>query len=297
MQVMAIQLNWDEVHGAPLASATVMLLRDADGGIEVLMMRRHGDSQVLGGAHVFPGGKLDPADRLADAALLEQPAHELQQALGQVELEASSAAALYVAALRETFEECGLLLCHGVSKPLLQQLREQLAAGASFVATLRRLGLQMQSRQLVPWSRWITPRVPSVSNKRFDTRFFVALAPPAQQARHDGREATELVWLSPRLALQHYWQRQIELAPPQIMTLAHLARFERVADLLERARHTPPALIEPEPFELDGQRAVCYPGDARHSVVGRAWPGPTRLVYRNQRFEPEGGLAALLAAE
>lgn len=292
---MGIQLNWDEVHSAPLASATVMLLRDARDGVQVLMMRRHGDSQVLGGAHVFPGGKLDPADRLADASILEQSPQQLQQALGQFDLDAPSAAALYVAALRETFEECGLLLCQGVSAPVVQQVREQLDAGESFFATVQRLGLQMQSSQVVPWSRWITPRVPTVSNKRFDTRFFAALAPTEQEARHDEHEATELVWLSPRQALEHYWQRQIELAPPQIMTLAHLARFERVTDLLERACSTPPALIEPQPFELEGERAVCYPGDAHHSVAEPAWPGPTRLIYRNQRFEPEGGLAALLA--
>lgn len=297
MHLMAIQLNWDEVHSAPLASATVMLLRDADGGVQVLMMRRHGDSQVLGGAHVFPGGKLDPSDHEVDAALLDQPLQRLPLALGQTELEAPRAAALYMAALRETFEECGLLLCHGASAMVVQQVRDHLEAGVSFAAVLRRLGLRMQSSQLLPWSRWITPRVPSVSNKRFDTRFFVALAPPEQEARHDAHEATELVWLSPRLALEHYWQHQIELAPPQIMTLAHLARFERAAAVLERARSTPPALIEPQPFELEGQRAVCYPGDACHSVAARAWPGPTRLIYRNRRFEPEGGLAALLARE
>lgn len=294
---MAIQLNWDEVHSAPLASATVMLLRDARHGVEVLMMRRHGDSQVLGGAHVFPGGKLDPSDHEVDAALLDQPLQHLPLALGQTELDPQRAAALYMAALRETFEECGLLLCHGASAMVVQQVRDHLAAGVSFASALRRLGLRMQTRELVPWSRWITPRVPTVSNKRFDTRFFVALAPPEQEACHDAREATELVWLSPRLALEHYWQRQIELAPPQIMTLAHLARFERAADLMERARSTPPALIEPQPFEVEGQRAVCYPGDRRHSVATRAWPGPTRLIYRNQRFEPEGGLAALLAPE
>lgn len=294
---MVIELNSVEVHSAPLASATVMLLRDAGDGVEVLMMRRHGDSQVLGGAHVFPGGKLDASDRLADAGILEQPPHQLQRALGQAELDAPSAAALYVAALRETFEECGLLLCQGVSASVLQQVREQLGAGQSFATALRRLGLQMQTPQVLPWSRWITPRVPTVTNKRFDTRFFVALAPSDQEARHDEHEATELVWLSPRLALERYWLRQMELAPPQIMTLAHLARFERTADLLAQARSTPPALIEPEPFELEGQRAVCYPGDARHSVAMRAWPGPTRLIYRNQRFEPEGGLEALLARE
>lgn len=291
---MAIEINSNEVHSAPLASATVMLLRDGLGGPEVLMMRRHGDSSVLGGVHVFPGGKLDPPDRLVDAALLDQPLHQLQQALNQSGLDAQTAAALHITALRETLEECGLLLCQGVAPEVLRQARDRIRAGHGFVATLGQLGLAIETRQLAPWSRWITPRVPSVSNKRFDTRFFVAQAPLGQDACHDDHEATETVWLHPGAALRQYWERQIELAPPQIMTLSQLSYFDSVTDLMAAARSRSPALIEPEPFDQDGQRVICYPGDPRHGVVEPAWPGPTRLIYRNQRFEPEGGLAALL---
>ena len=102
-----------------------------------------------------------------------------------------------------------------------------------------------------------------------------------------------LRWLAPRLALQQYWQRQIELAPPQIMTLAHLSRFADVASALHSARQGPPALVAPEPFDEAGERVICYPGDPRHSVPAVAMPGPTRLRYRNQRFEPEQGFEAL----
>jgi 8-oxo-dGTP pyrophosphatase MutT (NUDIX family) len=291
---MAIEINFHEVHSAPLASATVMLLRDSASGPEVLMMRRHGNSNVLGGVHVFPGGKLDPPDLLVDAALLDQPPHQLQQALGQSDLDAQTATALHVTALRETFEECGLLLCRDVAPEILRQARERVSAGDGFVATLQGLGLAIETSHLAPWSRWITPRVASVSNKRFDTRFFVAQAPVGQEARHDDHEATETVWLSPHQALRQYWERRIELAPPQILSLSQLACFDSVADLLAAARSRSPALIEPEPFDQDGQRVICYPGDPRHSVTQPAWSGPTRLIYRNQRFEPEGGLAALL---
>jgi 8-oxo-dGTP pyrophosphatase MutT (NUDIX family) len=233
---------------------------------------------------------------MVDAALLDQPPHQLQQALNQSGLDARTAAALHITALRETFEECGLLLCRGVAPDVLQQARERIRAGHGFVATLQGLGLTIETRQLAPWSRWITPRVPSVSNKRFDTRFFVAQAPVGQEALHDDHEATETVWLSPHQALRQYWERRIELAPPQIMSLRQLACFDTVADLLAAARSRSPALIEPEPFDQDGQRVICYPGDPRHSVAEPAWSGPTRLIYRNQRFEPEGGLAALLPA-
>lgn len=291
---MAIEINSDVVHGAPRASATVIVLRDSPQGPQVLMVRRHGNSNVLGGAHVFPGGKLDPQDSTVDAALLDQPPQRLHAALGEPALDAALAAGLFVAALRETFEECGLLLGGSVDPARLQQARERVRAGQGFLATLQQLGLTLETAQLAPWSRWITPRVPSITNKRFDTRFFVAEAPPGQEAHHDNHEATETVWLSPRDGLRQYWDGQIELAPPQIMSLSQMARFDRVADLLVFARSRAPALIEPEPFDQDGQRVICYPGDPRHSQTVAVLPGPTRLTFRNRRFEPEDGLAALL---
>ena len=295
MQAMAIEIHSDEVHTAPLPSSTVMLLRDSPLGPEVLMMRRHGDSNVLGGVHVFPGGKMDGADGEVAQDLFDQPLQHLLQALQQEDLDAKTAAALYVTALRETFEECGLLLCDGVAPEVLLQARALLSTGQGFMGVLQQLGLPLQTRQLVPWSRWITPRVASLTHKRFDTRFFVAQAPQGQEALHDDHEATETLWLSPAQALRQYWDNQIEMAPPQILTLSQLAHFADVAAVLTAARSRPPALIEPSPFDQDGQRVICYPGDPRHPVAERAWSGPTRLTFRNARFEPEGGLAALLS--
>lgn len=256
---MAIEINNEVVHTPPLPSATVMLLRDAPAGLQVLLMRRHAASGVLGGVHVFPGGKLDPAD-------LDHPSPnvppDLLSALAEPGLDAATAAALYLAAVRETWEECGL---------------------------------RLDVASLWPWSRWITPRQPSVTNKRFDTRFFVAAAPKGQDAHHDDHEATEVVWTTPREGLQRYWAGEIDLAPPQIMSLAQLARLRDVQQALVLARSRSPALIEPEPFGEDGCRVICYPGDPRHSITQPVWDGPTRLTHRNRRFEPEGGLGALLA--
>jgi 8-oxo-dGTP pyrophosphatase MutT (NUDIX family) len=294
MQSMAIEIHSDEVHTAPLASSTVMLLRDSAFGPEVLMMRRHGNSNVLGGVHVFPGGKLDNVDSEVAEDLFDQPLQHLLQALQQDDLDAKAAASLYVTALRETFEECGLLLCDGVAPEVFQQARAMLRAGQGFMGVLQQLCLPLETRHLIPWSRWITPRVASLTHKRFDTRFFVARAPQGQEALHDDHEATETVWLSPAQALRQYWEGQIEMAPPQILTLSQLAHFADVAAVLAAARSRPPALIEPSPFDQDGQRVICYPGDPRHPVDERAWSGPTRLTFRNARFEPEGGLTALL---
>ena len=289
MPPMAIEINSEVAHGVPQPSSTVMVLRDGPGGLEVLMVRRHGRSAVLGGAHVFPGGKLDEADREVAADALDRSPQALRQALQEPELDLNTASGLFIAALRETYEECGLLLGlpegHGLPAATPAPL---------FGELWRRLGRPVPTVALQPWSRWITPRVPSVTNKRFDTRFFLALAPSRQTATHDNHEATETVWLTPANALRLYWDGAIELAPPQIMSLSQLAWHRSAAEAWASAEGRPPALIEPEPFDLDGCRTICYPGDPRHPVPFRAWPGPTRLSFRHQRFEPEGGLEALL---
>jgi hypothetical protein len=94
--------------------------------------------------------------------------------------------------------------------------------------------------------------------------------------------------------LTRYWAGQIELAPPQIMSLSHLNRYASAASALAAAHSQKPPTIQPEPFDQEGMRVICYPGDERHSLRERALPGPTRLHFRNRRFEPAGGLGELL---
>jgi len=91
-----------------------------------------------------------------------------------------------------------------------------------------------------------------------------------------------------------YWAGEILLAPPQIMSLSHLSIFNSVDHALEDAALRTPPVIQPEPFDVEGMRVICYPGDPKHPVQQRALPGPSRLHFRNKRFEPEGGLDALL---
>jgi 8-oxo-dGTP pyrophosphatase MutT (NUDIX family) len=284
-----------EPHGDPndmpaLASATVVMLRDGAHGLEVFLVQRHGLSDVLGGAYVFPGGKVDPADA-ALSHLLDLPAQTLHAALGEPQLSPAEAAALYVGAIREVVEETGVLYADGAGMPqALARLRE----GKDFPDALRGCALQLRAALLTPWTRWITPLVGGVVRKRFDTRFFLATVPPGQQPVHDDHEATASTWLSPRQALQQYWAGAIQLAPPQIMSLAQLARHADAASALAEAARRRPPRIQPEPFEQDGVRVICYPGDPRHSIAQAAMPGPTRLCWRNKRFEPEGGGLELL---
>lgn len=300
-----MELNHEEVTSAPRASASLVLLRDkpADAtGLEVFLLRRHTASAVLGGAYVFPGGKLDTAD-CADALHqhLDRSAAELHQALAEHDLSLPTAAGLFVAAVREALEECGVLYArardgevplHDASQR--QGWQQQLHRGESFEQLLQKSGLSIDTQQLAPWSRWITPRVPSITNKRFDTRFFVAVLPDTQEPVHDNVEAIDSVWLSPRDALTRYWHGELVLAPPQIMTLVSLVPFSRAHQVLHTAKRQAPALVEPEPFVEAGVRHIAYPGDDKHSRADRVFIGPTRLQFKNGRFEPAGGLDVLL---
>ena len=288
-----MELNSEVPTAPPRDASTVVMLRDSVRGLEVFLVKRHGLSDVLGGAYVFPGGKLDASDLLLDPlSHLDQDPAQLHAALGEPEIDVRTATGLYVAALREAFEESRVLFSQDIDTARAALLQDKARPFNDMVGALQ---VQLQTHQVLPWSRWITPRMPSVSSKRFDTRFFVAAVPPEQEATHDNHEATESVWLSPRVALEQYWNRQIELAPPQIMSLAHLARHASVHSVMDAARATTPPLILPEAFDEGGTRVLCYPGDPAHSVAQRALPGVSRLLYKNKRFEPVEGFEALFA--
>ena len=292
-----MELNTDLVSGPPRAAATVIMLRDGEGsdkGLEVFLIRRHLKSSVLGGVFVFPGGKVDKLDAELDTqAHLDQPLTELHSALNESDIDAPTAAGVYIAAVREVFEESGILFAEGATHQHAAQATAMLREGHGFAAVLAEMKLRLQTSSLAPWSRWITPVSPSVMNKRFDTRFFVAAVPTGQIAMHDNYEATESVWLTPRMALEQQRDALIEMAPPQIMTLAHLSRFDNVQSVMAEARSRRPPVIKPHPIDIDGTRVICYPGDDAHPVRQRAMPGPTRLRYRNKLFEPPEGFEAL----
>lgn len=281
----------------PRDSASIVLLRDAPQGMEVLLLRRNTQALSMGGVYLFPGGKLDPEDHWADGAPgLDQACSALANALGEADTPPERAAALYIAALREALEECGLLLAeplaHGTALDA-NAVRARLRAGEGFAALVQAMALRLQTRALHPWSRWITPLAPSLASRRFDTRFFVARAPAGQLARHDDEETVDTLWARPRRALEQYRDGAIDLAPPQIMTLAHLARHASVAEVLDAARRQPPPTILPQAYDDAGTRVICYPGDTHHAVPTRAMPGPTRLLMHGRRFCPEGGFDAL----
>ncbi|MEO8656532.1 MAG: NUDIX hydrolase [Ramlibacter sp.] len=273
----------------PQAAATVLMLRDGDQGPEVFLVRRHEKSNVHGGVYVFPGGKVDEDDFSYPADHLDQDPRHLQAALNEAETDARTAAGIFVAAVRETFEECGVLLARGKHAAAIP-------TGMVFRQAVRENELTLCTTDLLPWSRWITPAHAIAPGRRFDTRFFVLRAPPDQAARHDEHETTDSVWLTPRDALERYWRGEIALVPPQIMSLSHIASHASVDSVLHEARRRGPYLICPAVHEIDGLRVMAYPSDPLHPSRTRVMPGPTRLSVVNGRLEPPGGLAAFFAS-
>ncbi|PRD70212.1 NUDIX hydrolase [Malikia spinosa] len=285
-------MNPTETERPPRDAASLVLLRDGSAGLEVLLLRRHADSRVMGGVHVFPGGKLDPTDCSPDAlAALDLEAEQLLARLDEPALTPEKAAGLHLAALRETFEEAGLLLADNADAAARQALADRQTAGEALADAMAALGLRWQASAILPWSRWITPRHPA-SGAAFDTRFFLARLPTGQEARHDGYETTEAVWLAPRQALTLHAEHRLELVPPQLMSLVKLARHATVDSAWNEALAARPPRIQPEASEVDGERLLYLPGDPLHSVRERALPGPTRLHWLPRRFEPVGGFAA-----
>ena len=287
-----IEVDPKRAPAEPRDAATVLVLRDAaGGGFEVFMVRRHGKSGFMAGAHVFPGGKLDDADR--DPALLTRAlgrsAEECAAALG--EDDAPTAAGLFAAAIRETFEEAWVLLAEGVEpaeRPALHAAREALQRGErTLLSVAEELDLRPRFDALVPQARWITP---VVEPRRYDTRFFLADAPPAQEAAHDRRETTAGEWLGPGAALDAEREGRISLPPPTYRTLQWLAEFDTADAALAAARERTPPTLQPVFHDPgDGAFVLALPGDPLHPVSEPAFAGPTRFVLEKGRWWARDG--------
>ena len=272
----------DNQIAVPRDAATVLLLREADEGFEVFMVKRSGLSDVLGEAHVFPGGKIDEADAAPQTLARVDGLETLDTSTLGEDLPRERAAGMFVAAARETFEEAGVLLARRWRGDL-EAARARLNAKVPFADVLADLEARVDLAALVPWVRWITP--PFVA-KRFDARFFLGLAPSDQAAVHDDYEATHSEWLTPREALARWESGAIKLAPPTYMSLRHLALFDSAAAALADARARRAPIVQPQGFKEDGVRNLAFPGDPRHPVAERAIPGPTRLKWKGDRFMP-----------
>jgi 8-oxo-dGTP pyrophosphatase MutT (NUDIX family) len=267
----------------PLPSSTVILLRDAPGGtgFSVLMLERHG-SIAFPGAHAFPGGVVDPHDAAAPGASL--PGDQRWAAPGEGD-RPPGALPYWVAAVRELFEEVGILLAaregRTIAGPLhdaLLALRGRLHGAEALAHVLGDAGLVPATDQLRYFARWITP----VGNpRRWDTRFLVGRLPDGQEPCVDGTETVSCAWFTPAEALDAYAAGRIQLIPPTVRTLDDLARFATVDAVLADAAGRIVRAVTPEIVHAGGEPAIRYPEN-----TGRTDVPPRRLVLRDGRWRP-----------
>lgn len=230
----------------PQPAATVLLVRDDP--FEVLMVRRPPTGSFRD-ALVFPGGMVDPAD--ADAAWCAL----IDDADGM----AIAERAVRIAALRETYEETGLLIVapgDGGSAPA--------PPGADFRAAVRARGGRLPLQALVPFAHWITPEV---SARRWDTRFFIAAAPPDQTAVHTGDELAAIEWIAPATMLARDAAGEEALLFPTRLNLARLAESGCVADALAAARRRPAFTVLPRVERRGDGVALLIPAEAGYGIV------------------------------
>ena len=265
-------------------AATVMLVRDGADGLEVFMLRRNLNSDFVGGAYVFPGGAVDEADRHAHLERVCAGRSD-DQASNMLGID-SGGLAFWVAAIRESFEEAGVLLATDRQGTVVSfadpDVAERFNVHRKAVDSgERRLievceaeDLLLHVDQMHYFSHWITPEG---APRRYDTRFFVCAAPPEQVPLHDDRETIANVWIRPSDALDRHRAGDFDLIFPTIKSLETIGGFARAQDLLDAA-----AAIEHVPTILprisdDGHGVrILLPGDEgyEHAVAGGEWKLP-----------------------
>ncbi len=240
-------------EAAPVSArpaATVLLLRDGAAGLEVFMVVRHREIEFAGGALVFPGGRVEEAD---------------------AELAGGDPLGAYrIAGIRETFEECGVLLARPPGEADMIRADRLLAVADRHHAALLRNerslpevltaeNLEPATEALVHWAHWVTP---ASRSKRFDTRFFLAAAPPDQLAAHDGLESVESVWIAPARAVAEADAGQRRLVFATRKNLEKLARHATVADAMAAARAATVVRVQPEMVRAGKGWRIRIPAEA-----------------------------------
>jgi 8-oxo-dGTP pyrophosphatase MutT (NUDIX family) len=262
------------------SAATVLLLRESDSGLQVLMTKRAAGLSFMAGLWVFPGGRMEDADGSPEilartSTTRRDEIRERMLGLDGRAIPRQAALALHVAACRETFEESGVLLARPASGAGMlddAQLtrvashRTPGATAADFVRLLEQEDLLLDLDRLVYWSHWITP---SFEKKRFDTRFFAVQVPAAQVASVDRSELTHHAWFTQRDFRERLQGGEIKVAPPTLATLQDLWRSHAAHGGLEtmlaaESRRTVPPILPKMRVDEAGTYEIVLPWDAEY---------------------------------
>ena len=246
----------------------------------------------MGGAHVFPGGRVDDADYVQDA---ERWCDGVPDAVARMRGRAEDqAVAFHVAAVRELFEEAGVLLARdaggivpidgGRGKRFSFCRRQMLDHGLTMRDLAEREQVRLAIDALALFGHWVTPEI---ETRRFDTYFFFAVAPDVQEAAHDERETTQGTWMAPEKALDRCLSGDLALPPPTWTTLRSLSRCRSVEDAWAWAQSQPVARVQPCVTERgDGARIIALPGDPLCPAVEGFDPEEKRFLLEDGRWKP-----------
>ncbi len=278
-----LNLDANRAVVTPVDAATLVLLRDGATGLEVFCVERNRKSRFMGGALVFPGGKVDSSDRDPAWNELLLPPGPQRGAGGREDRPRHD---LFLAACRESLEEAAILPVSGTlthEEALL--LRQELAAGVKALRaalTARHLAIDLAS--LVPFGRWITP---AAEARRYDTHFFMMRTPEGQDGAHDEYETMSSFWATPRQVLARWEARELQMAPPTHHTLLSLSKCATVEDALRDAEGRSLDPVCPVLVDQDDTIALVLPGDPDHPQAQRIVSGHTRYVLRDEQWRPE----------
>lgn len=247
-----------------IPAATILLLRDGHDGLEVFMVVRHHQIDFASGALVFPGGKVDPLDSL------DSVRERVDGAEGLDDREF----AMRVAAIREAYEECGVLLARPEGSRELVDAKRLTALEPKRVAlnrgeigigdVLSMEGLRLALDLLTPFAHWITPKM---MPKRFDTRFYLVIAPEDHLAIHDGSESVDSVWIRPADALEEAKAGTKTIIFPTRVNVQKLGRHRSVVEALEAARASTIVTVEPRVERREEGSVLCIPAEADYDVT------------------------------
>lgn len=277
----------------PRPAATVILMREIPSGtLQVFLLKRHEASAFMGGNFVYPGGRMDPED--GDPGILShcRDADQAVSSGAHSEDTPESDLAYRICAIRELFEEAGVLLAYSASGENREiNSNEMFAAYRSSIQKkdislgelARREKLLYGCDQLFYLDRWVTPEA---RNIRFDTRFYLAFCPGGQEASPDQTETVQGLWMSPLEALQANLKAEIALSPPALETLELLSPFDDRKSVLDFVKNRQPRTVLPILTKAVDGPVILFPWDGQYGLLSRseiAQPGPSRLREPDER--------------